>query len=81
MRVINVTGWVITHESVHKVAGVEQEATVDVTEKVVLAEDVISATSATSMDISHANAKKIKTFAIVAVALGTLRKTANRGLK
>lgn len=69
------------HESVHKVAEVEREAIVDVIEKVVLSEDVISATSATNMDILHANAKRIKTFAIVAVALGTLQKTANRGLK
>lgn len=59
----------------------EVEATVDVTEKVVSYEVVTNAISVTNLDTLHVNARKIKTFATVAMVLDILQKTANRGLR
>lgn len=67
--------------NVLKEVELEVEVIVDAIEKVALFEAVTNATSATNLGISHVNAKKIKTYATVATALGTLQKTANRLLE
>lgn len=67
--------------NVHKEVELVVEVIVDAIEKVVLFEAVTNATSATNLGISHVNAKKIKTYAIVAMALDILQKTANRLLE
>lgn len=77
MRVTNVTVWGTLRGSAHKVE-VEAEEIVDVTGMVAL--DVVerSASNATNLDTLHVSARKIKTFAIVAMVWDTLRKTVNR---
>lgn len=65
--------------SVHKVAEVALEETVDVIEKVAFVAGVTSATSATNLGTLRASAKKIKIYATAAKVLGISQKTANRG--
>lgn len=55
------------------------EETAVVTGMALLGVDVKNASSVTSLDTLRVNAKRIKIFAIVAMALGTLQRTANRG--
>lgn len=54
------------------------EETAVVTGMALLGVDVKNASSVTSLDTLRVNAKRIKIFAIVAMALGTLQRTANR---
>lgn len=77
MLVTNVTVWATLHGSAHK-AVVEAEEIVDVTETVVLDVAEKSASNAINLDTLRVNAKRIKTFAIVAMVLDTLLKTVNR---
>lgn len=62
----------------HKAVGVVVEVTVAVIERVDLDVAVTNASNVTNLDISHANVKKTRTFAIVAMELDTLQKTASR---
>lgn len=77
MRVTNVTVWATLHGSAHK-AEVEAEEIVDATEMVVLDAAERSASNATNLDTLRVNARRIKTFAIVATVLDTSLKTVNR---
>lgn len=87
MLVINATAWVTSQENAQReeqvvVADVEEiEEAVVVTVMVDSAEVARSASSATNLDTSLVNAKKIKISATDATVLDTLRKTANRDLK
>lgn len=65
------------HGSAHKVE-VEAEEIVDATGMVALDAVERSASNATNLDTLHVSARRIRTFAIVAMVLDTLQKTVNR---
>lgn len=77
MRVTNVTVWATLRGSAHKVE-VEAEEIVVATETVALDAAERSASNATNLDTLRVSAKRIRTFAIVAMVLDTLLKTVNR---
>lgn len=77
MHVTNVTVWGTLHGSAHKVE-VEAEEIVDATGMVALDAVERSASNATNLDTLHVSARRIRTFAIVAMVLDTLQKTVNR---
>lgn len=77
MRVTNVTVWATLPGSAHKEVA-EAEEIVVVIETVVLDAVEKSASNAINLDTLRVSAKRIRTFAIVAMALDTLLKTVNR---
>lgn len=77
MLVTNVTVWATLHGSAHKVE-VEAEETVDETGMVALVVAERNALNAINLDISRVSVKRIRIFAIAAMALDILRKTVNR---
>lgn len=81
MLATNATKKVISRGSAHRAIQAAAEvivvdAVIEIVDLVVV--DVISASSATNLVISHVNAKRIKISAIVAMVVDTLQKTASR---